>query len=185
MRRTLPWIARDNDLKRGLRAYRVWSVLALLTGALALLATGVSLSPWPVVRAEAAEPTLTTEEPDPSTPEGDPTNADYWRYCSIDGFLSSTCGGTQSSCPPGTLMSPVTWVGTCRNPADGKDYIVSYNDCCGKGPCGRTFVHRNEGDKPVYYAHKSNDVGWCMGNANAAYNSTVSIVIGVVDEPAR
>ena len=88
-----------------------------------------------------------------------------------------------SSCPPGTLMSEVTWVGTCRNPTDGVDYIVSYNDCCGKGPCGGSFVHRNEGDKPVYYAHKSNDIGWCMGSANAAYNSTVSLVIGVADGP--
>jgi methylamine dehydrogenase light chain len=81
------------------------------------------------------------------------------------------------------MMSPVTWIGTCRNPADGKDYIVSYNDCCGKGPCGGSFVHRQEGDKPVYYAHKSNDIGWCMGAANAAYNSTVSIVIGVAEGP--
>ena len=26
------------------------------------------------------------------------------------------CGGSQSACPPGTEMSPVTWIGTCRNP---------------------------------------------------------------------
>ena len=32
---------------------------------------------------------------------GDPTSCDYWRYCAIDGFLCSCCGGTASSCPPG------------------------------------------------------------------------------------
>ena len=63
---------------------------------------------------------------------GDPADPHYWRYCSIDGFLSSACGGTVSSCPPGTEMASLTWLGTCRNPEDGKDYVISYNDCCGK-----------------------------------------------------
>jgi methylamine dehydrogenase light chain len=65
---------------------------------------------------------------------------------------------------------------------DGKDYIVSYNDCCGKGACGSCFCHRNEGDKPVYYPQRSNDIAWCMGAAGVIYNSTVSIVIGVATE---
>ena len=55
-------------------------------------------------------------------------------------------------CPPGTEMSPVTWIGTCRNPADGKDYIISYNDCCGKSFCGRCSCNRNEGDRPDYHS---------------------------------
>ena len=148
-----------------------------------LLITGGWILQRDVEAAETEELISRDAEPDASTPEGDPSDPGYWRYCSVDGFLSAACGGTVSSCPPGTLMSPVSWVGTCRNPADRKDYIVSYNDCCGKGTCGRSFVHRNEGDKPVYYAHKSNDVGWCMGSADAAYNSTVSIVIGVAEGP--
>ena len=49
-------------------------------------------------------------------------------------------------CPPGTDMSPVTWIGTCHNPSDGKDYVISYNDCCGKSSCGRCFCNRNERD---------------------------------------
>ena len=60
-------------------------------------------------------------------------------------------------------MSPLTWIGTCRNPVDGKHYVISYNDCCGKNACGRCFCHRNEGDKPVYVPPKSNDIDWCMG----------------------
>ncbi len=164
-------------------ANRQWISVALVALAFALLVAGGSTLSRDIASAEIQEPPTGGVEPDPSTPEGDPTNDRYWRYCSIDGFPAGSCGGTVSSCPPGTLMSAVTWIGTCRNPADEKDYIVSYNDCCGKGPCGGKFIHRNEGDKPVYYPHKSNDVGWCMGDANAAYNSTVSIVIGVADGP--
>ena len=162
---------------------RSWIARATVAGVLVLLAAAVSIRARDVAGAGTRGLAANTGEPDPATPAGDPPNADYWRYCSLDGYLSSSCGGTVSSCPPGTLMSPVTWIGTCRNPADGKDYIVSYNDCCGKGPCGGRFVHRNEGDKPVYYMQKSNDIGWCMGSADAAYNSTVSIVIGVADGP--
>ena len=163
-------------------ATRISTTLVLAVTAFALLFAVWSSQSRDVARADEAAPS-SSAEPDPTTPEGDTASAKNWRYCSVDGFLSAECGGTPSSCPPGTLMSQAAWVGTCRNPADGKDYIVSYNDCCAKGPCQRSFVHRNEGDKPVYYAHKSNDVGWCMGEADAVYNSTVSIVIGVADEP--
>ncbi len=79
-------------------------------------------------------------------------------------------------------MSAITWLGTCLNPTDGKHYVISYNDSCGKGPCGQCFCHRNEGDKPVYYTHKSNDIDWCMGNVGVVYNSTLSIVVGMATE---
>jgi methylamine dehydrogenase light chain len=115
-------------------------------------------------------------------PAGDPRQCAYWRYCSIDGFLSACCGGTQESCPPGTTMSLITWIGTCRNPADGRDYIVSYNDCCGQAFCGRCQCNRNEGDKPVYLPSRSNEINWCMGTESAAYHSTVAIVLGAVEK---
>jgi methylamine dehydrogenase light chain len=124
-------------------------------------------------------------DPDPGTPQGDPLNCDYWRYCSIDGAVASCCGGSPRSCPPGTEMSPVAWIGTCRNPADGKHYIISYNDCCGKSNCSRCFCFGNEGDKPVYFPSKSNDTVWCMGKAGLVYNSTVAVVLGVATEPDR
>src|SRR5215210_3625096 len=73
----------------------------------------------------------------------------------------SCCGGSQSVCPPGTEMSPVTWIGTCQNPADGRNYAISYNDCCGKSSCGRCFCNRNERDTPLYIPFQSNDYNWC------------------------
>ncbi len=79
-------------------------------------------------------------------------------------------------------MSPITWLGTCRNPADGKDYVISYNDCCGKDLCGRCVCQRHEGDRPVYVPPKSNDINWCMGSVGVVYNSTVAVVVGVATE---
>lgn len=154
----------------------------------AVLVGGSALPLLPMARAAAPgslpRPPI-PGDPDSGTPQGDHTDCNYWRYCSVDGFLSSCCGGTPRSCPPGTEMSPVAWVGTCFNPADGKHYIVSYNDCCGRNNCQRCFCNRNEGDKPVYYPSKSNDVVWCMGKAGLVYNSTVSIVLGVATEADR
>jgi methylamine dehydrogenase light chain len=79
-------------------------------------------------------------------------------------------------------MSPITWIGTCRNPADNKDYIISYNDCCGKHICGLCFCHRNEGDKPVYFAPRSNDINWCFGTESVVYNCSTAIVVDVATE---
>ena len=42
------------------------------------------------------------------------------------------------------------------NPADGRKYIISYNDCCGKSSCGACLCNRNEGDRPVYITGKAN-----------------------------
>lgn len=117
--------------------------------------------------------------------KGDPAACDYWRYCAIDGFLCSCCGGSVTVCPPGTEPAPITWVGTCRNAEDGRDYIVSYNDCCGKSSCGRCFCNRNEGDKPTYIPRAANDYNWCVGSkSNVPYHCTVSRIVGVVAKPA-
>jgi methylamine dehydrogenase light chain len=152
-------------------------------GALLVGASALPLLPVARAGAQAREPA--PGEPDASTPAGDPRSCDYWRNCAIDGFLAACCGGTHTSCPPGTQMSPVTWIGTCRNPADGRDYVISYNDCCGKNACGRCFCHRNEGDKPVYVPSRANDIDWCMGDVGVVYNSTVVLVLGVATERDR
>jgi methylamine dehydrogenase light chain len=108
----------------------------------------------------------------------DPAQCDYWRYCSIDGFLCSCCGGSVTSCPPGTEISKVTWIGTCHNPEDGIDYLVSYNDCCGVTTCGRCACNTNLEDKPGYRMGQHNDVNWCMANKSTTYHCTVSVIVG-------
>lgn len=135
------------------------------------LLIGVGMAPLlPVARAQAKD-------------EGDPTRCDYWRYCAIDGFLCTCCGGSASSCPPGTVASAVTWVGTCRNPGDGKDYIISYNDCCGRSGCGRCPCQRDEGDKPLYRPDLANDINWCAGSgADIVYNCSTAVLMGVASE---
>ena len=115
-------------------------------------------------------------------PTADEQNCDYWKYCAIDGFLCACCGGTSTSCPPGTQTSPITWIGTCHNPGDGRDYIVSYNDCCGKVSCGDCFCNRNEGEKPMYRLSRNNDVNWCMANTESNYHCSVSVILGVAEK---
>jgi methylamine dehydrogenase light chain len=115
------------------------------------------------------------------TPIDNPESCDYWKYCAIDGFLCSCCGGASDACPPGTQPSPITWIGTCHNPGDGRDYIVSYNDCCGKTSCGNCACNRNENEKPMYRLSRNNDVNWCMANTEANYHCSVSVILGVAE----
>ncbi len=110
---------------------------------------------------------------------GDAASCDYWRYCAVDGFLCECCGGTYNTCPPGTEMSPITWIGTCRNPVDGRNYVISYNDCCGTTQCGSCLCQRDEGDRPLYRADKSNDVNWCLGANSSVYHCSTAIVVGL------
>ena len=146
-----------------------------------VLAGGAVLPLLPVARA-TGEPHTQAGEPPIDSPEGDPNACEYWRHCAIDGFLCGCCGGSQTSCPPGTEMSAVTWIGTCRNPEDGRDYVISYNDCCGRDFCGRCFCNRNEGDRPVYVPTRSNDINWCVGTTTQVYNCSVALVLGVAPE---
>jgi methylamine dehydrogenase light chain len=112
----------------------------------------------------------------------DPQKCEYWKYCAIDGFLCSCCGGSSHSCPPGTAMSPITWIGTCHNPGDGRNYIVSYNDCCGKTSCGNCECNRNEREKPLYRLSRNNDVNWCMANSDSNYHCSVSVILGLSEQ---
>ncbi len=154
---------------RGRRTLLAWLGFVLVGG-------GV-LAVLPVARA--TEPAPAGSE----CPDGDPKTCEHWRYCAVDGMLCSCCGGTADSCPPGTEMGPVTWVGTCRNPADGKDYLISYNDCCGKTPCGRCPCTRNEGERPDYHWYRNNDINWCAGaRSSEAYHCSTARVIGLATE---
>lgn len=105
---------------------------------------------------------------------------EYWRYCAFDGFLCTCCGGGVAGCPAGTTASSVSWVGTCLNPIDGKDYLISYNDCCGKSSCGRCTCNTNLGERPAYLMGVHNDINWCMGQTSSQiYHCTVAAVVGM------
>ncbi len=152
-----------------------------------LLAGAASLPLLPVMRADAAEPTSTDPASGKEAPissgnlqdPGDQNSCDYWRYCAIDGSLCSCYGGTATSCPPGLEMSPITWIGTCRNPADDRNYIISYNDCCGGVAQGRCACERNEGGRPVTRPQLNNDITWCFNTKSQSYTCTVAIILGV------
>lgn len=112
----------------------------------------------------------------------DETACEYWRYCAIDGFLCTCCGGSLTQCPPGTDASKVSWIGTCHNPKDGKDYLVSYNDCCGKAACGRCLCNTNLRERPGYSMGLHNDINWCMSNDNSMFHCTTASVVGLAEE---
>ena len=113
--------------------------------------------------------------------DGDQTECEYWRYCALDGNLCNDCGGTLTECPPGAEASKVSWVGTCRNPNDNKDYLVSYNDCCGKASCSGSFCFTSEGERPGYRMGLYNDINWCMANTSKGYHCTVAVLVGLAD----
>lgn len=149
----------------------------ILRGLGAALMGVITVPALPVFRAAS------NAKPSPTIPEsGDPNSCNYWRHCAIDGYLCGCCGGSVSSCPPGTVVSDITWIGTCRNPTDGKDYVISYNDCCGKTGCGSCMCNRDEGDTPIYRPQNSNNLNWCSGSqADVPYHCSLSVVIGVVE----
>jgi methylamine dehydrogenase light chain len=132
----------------------------------------------PVARADEGQP-LVPSDAGLKDDLGDPKSCNYWRHCAIDGFACACCGGTQSACPPGTEMSPITWLGTCRHPGDGKDYVISYNDCCGQSLCMRCRCTRTEGERPVYLTFRNNDLLWCFGTKSRAVHCSVAVVVGV------
>ncbi len=179
----------DDLTEKMLRGFAGRTSRRSLFSILGTLLTGAATLPLlPVARAAAAEQPMASDPNSGETPPqstgnpqdpGDPTKCDYWRYCAIDGSLCSCYGGTMNSCPPGTEMSPITWIGTCRNPADDRNYIVSYNDCCGGVPWGRCACQNNIGDRPVVRPQNNNEVTWCFGTQSQSYTCSVAIILGV------
>ncbi len=108
----------------------------------------------------------------------DPHACDYWRHCSIDGNLCDCCGGGLTDCPPGTTLSPSSWVASCFNPEDGHSYMIAYRDCCGKQRCPRCGCLNTEGELPLYRPEWANDIVWCFGAPDSTYHCTISPIVG-------
>ncbi len=88
-----------------------------------------------------------------------------------------------SQCPPGSQPSKVSWVGTCANPKDKKNYLVSYSDCCGKATCGADAnCQRHESELPGYRVGAFNEINWCMANVNKSVNCSTAMVLGLVED---
>ncbi|PAL26957.1 methylamine dehydrogenase light chain [Acetobacter syzygii] len=141
----------------------------------------------PVQRAQAESRTVPPVQPniasdfDRLAQSTDPTKCNYWRHCAIDGVLCGCCGGGVHTCPPGTQPSPVSWIGTCRNPSDGRQYVIAYRDCCGRTTCASTpDCHCNTADRemPIYRPQASNDIIWCFGTTSTAYHCSTAAIVG-------
>ncbi len=175
--RLMAWMDRGAQARLRLTAQRHGR--RSLIGRLGMAMVGSAVLPMlPFDRsgAQAAGGAAAAPKPDPN----DPLKCEYWRYCAIDGFLCNCCGGSLARCPPGTEASKVSWIGTCLNPNDKRQYLISYNDCCGKGACGNCLCNNNERERPAYRMGLHNDINWCMGNDNSMFHCTTAVIAGVV-----
>jgi methylamine dehydrogenase light chain len=143
---------------------------SFLAGVATILAGGALVPLLPVDRTGRGRALAAEAE--------DSTACDYWRYCAIDGYLCSCCGGGPSTCPPGSTPSPSSWIGSCLNPGDAKTYIIAYRDCCGKDSCGKCACLRTEGEMPVYVPQLNNDMVWCFGAPSMVYHCSSAALIG-------
>ena len=158
-------------------------------GVLARLGAAMAAVPafplLPVTRASAATAApaaKTVKAPSPFAAHAqakDDTACDYWRYCAIDGYLCTSCGGGIHSCPPGTAPSPTSWIGSCFNPQDGRSYLIAYRDCCGQDACDEVNCLNTDGDQPSYRPMANNDIIWCFGTGTSEmYNCSTAAIIG-------
>ena len=83
-----------------------------------------------------------------------------------------------NSCPAGSQPSPVSWVGTCVNPDDGKAYLIAYRDCCGKPWCGQCNCDNTDRATQVYVPQLNNDVIWCFGTKSMEYHCSTAVLVG-------
>jgi methylamine dehydrogenase light chain len=149
-------------------------------GTLGRMILGASMLPLlPIDRVAATARAQGTNGENKKGSVDDDTTCDSWKYCAVDGFLCTCCGGGSHDCPPGATPSPTSWVGTCRHPSDGRDYIVSYRDCCGKTSCGRCLCANTISEMPLYRPQLDSDLIWCFGAPTMVYHCSTAEIVGV------
>ncbi|MFN7173736.1 MAG: methylamine dehydrogenase light chain [Thermaurantiacus tibetensis] len=142
-------------------------------------APALPLLPYGRASAETAEAELTDIQKDAQTK--DDTRCTYWRYCAISGSLCTCCGGTTSRCPPGSEPSLTSWIGTCRNPDDGRFYVIAYRDCCGMAACGRCRCSQHDEASPAYRPELNNEIIWCFGTRSMQYTCSTAAIVGLAE----
>ncbi len=143
----------------------------------------------PIERARAQTPQAPAPVPGTVLPDltdfqkkaqtKDDTECNYWRYCAIDGSLCTCCGGGVHTCPAGTQPSLTSWVGTCYNPDDKRNYLIAYRDCCGTSGCGQCGCDNTEEAMPTYRPQGNNEIIWCFGTSSMAYHCSTAALVGV------
>lgn len=147
----------------------------------AVLVGAVAFPLLPVSRVSAQTKPLTDFERNAQSK--DPLSCDYWRHCAIDGIICGCCGGGPHTCPPGSQPSPTAWIGTCLNPDDGRSYLISYRDCCGRSACSPTKASCNctgtDRELPIYRPQSNNDIIWCFGDTSMQYHCSTAALVGL------
>ena len=77
-------------------------------------------------------------------------------------FCAAAAAAARRSARPARRWRPSPGSARAGIPPTASDYVISYNDCCGKDFCGRCICNRNEGDKPAYITPRANDINWCV-----------------------
>jgi methylamine dehydrogenase light chain len=63
---------------------------------------------------------------------------------------------------------------------DGKDYLISYNDCCGKTACGRCLCNTNLGERPaIAWACTTTSTGAWPTTSSTMFHCTTSVIVGL------
>ena len=139
-----------------------------------MLLTGAAMLPvLPVHRLRAADK-FPANSFAAKAQTSDDTKCNYWRYCGLGGHLCSCCGGSHNACPPGTIASATSWIGTCINPDTGEAALIAYRDCCGKEVCGRCICGNEEDASQIYRPQANSDIDWCFGTDQMIYHCTHS-----------
>ncbi len=150
-------------------------------GFIARLGMALAAAPvLPLLPVARAEPAKTDFERNAQTT--DDKKCSYWKYCATGGTLCSCCGGGSHTCPAGAEPSPVSWIGTCRNPDDSRSYIIAYRDCCGKPACTASKQCECEGadhELPTYRPQLNSSITWCFGKAAATYHCSTAALVGL------
>src|SRR5438093_583917 len=88
------------------------------------LAGTAALPLLPVARAATDEHPAVPDDAALHGEVGDPKSCNYWRHCAIDGFLCACCGGSENTCPPGTVPALAGSVGKFLRVPGGREFLV-------------------------------------------------------------